>query len=225
MPRNDEINASINVWFVDAAIDTEPLEQLLIPDERTRARRYRFEADRRRSIVARAALRRLLGDALGIAPRDVPIVVGDNDKPRLDGGALHFNATHSGDLVAIAIAATEVGVDAEQLRPMSDAVAIAERFFSPAEVERVKGACNVDAEFFTIWTMKEAVVKGIGSGIMSSLQSFTTPAGVTTLAPVECGNATFSGWYTMPLGAPEGYRAAVATKSANALVSVREFRF
>jgi 4'-phosphopantetheinyl transferase len=221
MPRNDEIE----VWFVDAAIDTEPLEPLLIPDERTRARRYRFEADRRRSIVARAALRRLLGDALSIAPRDVPIVIGDNDKPRLDNAALHFNATHSGDLVAIAIATTAVGVDAEQLRPMSDAIAIAERFFSPAEVERLKAACNVDAEFFTIWTMKEAVVKGIGSGIMSSLQSFTTPANAATLAPVECGNATFSGWHTMPLVTRDGYRAAVATKTAAAEVNVRTFRF
>jgi 4'-phosphopantetheinyl transferase len=83
----------------------------------------------------------------------------------------------------------------------------------------------LEEEFFTIWTMKEAVVKGIGSGIMASLQSFTTPEHATALAAVECGNATFSGWHTMSLGAPEGYRAAVATKSASAQVIVRPFRF
>lgn len=213
-------SSQIRIWFVSAAVDTEPLERLLLPDELARARRYRFEADRRRSIVTRSALRTILGQALNADPREVPIVLGDNDKPRLASGALHFNATHSGDLAAIAIAETEVGVDAEVIRPMRDAIAIAERFFSPEEVTRLKGAGDVDAEFFRIWTMKEAIVKGIGSGITAPLQSFTTPHDAEELTAVECTHAAFAGWHTQPLRAPSGYRAAVATRARDAALIV-----
>jgi 4'-phosphopantetheinyl transferase len=150
----------------------------------------------------------------------VEIVSGKNGKPRLASDEVHFNATHSGDLVAVAVAGSEVGVDAELLRPMRDALAIGERFFSAAEVERLRAADDVDAEFFSIWTMKEAVVKGIGKGITAPLQSFTVPREAHSLTPVASESELFRGWYVMALPAPGGYRAAVATRDGGARVEV-----
>src|SRR5439155_18666286 len=66
-------------------------------------------------------------------------------------------------------------IDIEHLRPMPDALVLARRFFSAAEVEALV-RLEVDRLrlcFFSCWTRKEAYVKATGEGIASRLQAFT----------------------------------------------------
>jgi len=61
----------IDVYFVDVNVANDVIDalaNLLTIPERARADRYRFSDDRRRSIVARAATRRFVGQALGSDP-------------------------------------------------------------------------------------------------------------------------------------------------------------
>lgn len=155
------------------------------------------DAPRREHTAAgRALLRRILGD--------VEIEVGANGKPRLRDSALHFNISHSGELVALAIARTAIGLDLERIRMNRDLLGIARRFFSPAELRRVE---EDEHEFFAIWTMKEAVVKAIGSGVFGGLQSFTVPRDGGIVRGRE-------EWSVSPLASPrDGYRAAIAMPS------------
>lgn len=202
----------IDVVFVDAACDGEvllALARLLTDDERARADRYRFADDRRRSIVARAAVRRLVGRAIDRDPRTLRIVEDAHGKPRLDDPAIEFNASHSGDFVAVAIAPFAVGVDVERRRDLADALALARRFFSPEEHARVAGAPDVLGAFFAIWTAKEAIVKATGEGIAASdLRSFTVPR--------------FGEWRTESLAPPrDGYYAAVAARGDHWTAHVR----
>src|SRR5436853_7433400 len=55
-------------------VDAGPLARFLSADERERAGRFAFERDRRRYIVARARLRHLLGERLGVAPESLRLV-------------------------------------------------------------------------------------------------------------------------------------------------------
>jgi 4'-phosphopantetheinyl transferase len=152
--------------------------------ERRRAAEFQFDASRRRFVIARAALRTLLGQYLGMNAEAIELASGIQGKPRLadkhkhDGADLRFNIAHSGELALVAVArGCEVGVDVEQLRTVSHASAIARRYFHPAERDAILAAptSQRDEAFLRCWTGKEAILKAVGSGITSSLAGFYVP--------------------------------------------------
>src|SRR5258706_497626 len=84
--------------------------RLLDDDEQRRADSFRFDADRRLSIVARASLRFLLGRYLVRPAHELRFVSGPEGKPRLETGELEFNVSHSSGRVAIAVSRGAVGI-------------------------------------------------------------------------------------------------------------------
>lgn len=209
----------IEVWLARTDVAAETLgrmAELLDEEERARAGRYRFEADRARSIVARSALRELLGRALDRDPRALRFVTGEHGKPALADGAVEFNVSHSGERVAIAIASAPVGVDIEHDRELRDVLALAKRFFSPSEAAAVERDPSL---FLSIWTAKESVIKAIGGGLTIELASFEAFATPDRFAPVT----NLEEWLVRALPLDGGYRGAVSTRGAEAEVTTRHF--
>jgi 4'-phosphopantetheinyl transferase len=197
--------------------DCADLAAILSPDERERAARYRFEADRVRSIVSRAAARRLLGRFAHVDPRAIRFVTTEHGKPLVDAPAeaagLFFNLSHSGEFAAIAISRTApVGIDIEHHRSFNTAE-LAERYFSLSEREWLARLSPAEAlrGFYRLWTVKEAVLKAHGHGLSVPLDAVTAefkPEGVT----LRLGASLFGRWEVQELEAPPGYCAAVATE-------------
>jgi 4'-phosphopantetheinyl transferase len=203
-------------------VDAGPLTGLLSADERSRAGRFAFERDRRRYIVARARLRQLLGERLGVAPGSLQFVYNPHGKPALARRPgqrdLRFNVSHSGELAAYAFAeGRDVGVDVEAVRELPDADDIAMRFFSRRERaaymrlparERPQG-------FFNCWTRKEAFIKALGEGLSHPLERFDV-----SLAPGEPArflrvgetSGRDCGWWMESFSPVTGYVAAVVTE-------------
>ncbi len=192
------------------------LAALLTPDERERAAAFHFERDRRRFAAARGALRRVLGDYLGIAPETIRFVYGPQGKPALAGEELQFNLTHSGEWALLAVSdAPTVGVDLEQVRSVRDLRGVARRFFAPGEVARLLAlpADEQPAAFFQCWTRKEAFIKALGSGLSHPLDRFEVAFGPDVPARLVhiAGDAQAAGqWALLLPPAPPGYEAAVA---------------
>jgi len=211
----------IDVWLAPADVPAETLARmsdLLDDDERRCGDRFRFHDDRARSIVARAALRDLLGRALGRDPRSLRFTTGAHGKPALAGGELEFNVSHSGARVAIAIASvTPVGIDIEHDRTVRDAVALARRFFSPREAAMVE---SDPSSFLSIWTAKESVIKAIGGGLSIDLSSFEAFASPERFLPVR----NLSEWNVIALPMTNGYRSALTARGNGWNLSVREWR-
>jgi 4'-phosphopantetheinyl transferase len=211
----------IDVYFIDVTVADDVLEALanvLTIEERARADRYRFPDDRRRSIVARASTRRFLGRYLGSDPARLFINEEEFGKPVLRGREIEFNASHSGDLVALAFAPdTPVGVDVERRRPLTDSVALARRYFSAEELAIVERAADPTDAFFAIWTAKEAIVKASGSGIATGdLHGFTVPFRDPELRPV------IDGWSVAAIDPHRrGYYAAVAARDGIRSIAVQ----
>src|SRR4051794_1647918 len=115
---------TVEVWTVDLqASDRElaVLEQVLEPEEITRADRFLFTHLRRSWIAGRGALRLLLGNYLGISGRDVRLTQGPRGKPSLalEGPPLHFNLSHCGSVAVFGFTrGCEIGVDVEEVREM-----------------------------------------------------------------------------------------------------------
>jgi 4'-phosphopantetheinyl transferase len=211
----------IDVCFIriDVSSDViETLAALLTDSERGRANRYRFDDDRRRSIVARAATRRLLGRYLDADPRELAIVEEEHGKPVLPNRQMEFNASHSGNLVALAFATeTAVGIDVECRRRLHDVVALAQRYFSEEELTIVRSSSDPADAFFAIWTAKESIVKASGKGIATGdLHGFTVPFRQRQLLPVT------DGWSVAAVDPPlDGYYAAVAARSGDHQINSR----
>ncbi len=149
-------------------------------EEKVRAERFRIEFARRRFILARILLRHELAAIVGIDPSELGFEVGGHGKPELAEPNLetppHFNLSHSGDLVVLAIAGTDVGADVESVRPVPNAEKLAHRFFSPAErlaVFSLDGGAR-DQAFLRIWTQKEAYLKATGLGVGMPLRGVET---------------------------------------------------
>jgi 4'-phosphopantetheinyl transferase len=176
----------IGVWLVelDAGLKNqaevegaEPGPELTSLDaaEQARAARFVRARDRRRFARCRAALREILGRLLDEPPASLQFRAVARGKPELDLAdpangqpALRFNVSHSSNLAVIAVSRRhELGIDLEQVRPVSEAERIVASFFSEAEQAEF---ATIDAlarpmAFVRGWTRKEAILKGLGVGI------------------------------------------------------------
>jgi 4'-phosphopantetheinyl transferase len=171
----------VAVWVIalEGLAQPEHAADDLAPDEAERARRLRFQSDRRRFVASHLALRRILAGCLGIAPGEVRLQAAPLGKPHLDparhGTTLRFNLSHSGELALVAVGGeVEVGVDVELRRPRPDLDALVTRYFSPREravIVASPPAHRLDA-FFDYWTLKEAYLKACGDGLARRLDAF-----------------------------------------------------
>jgi 4'-phosphopantetheinyl transferase len=226
----------VHVWAVRLAPDPDALARLgniLSTEEQARASRFRFERHCNRFITARGVLRLLLAKYLGCAPDRLEFVYGTNGKPALAGelaeSALFFNLAHSEDLALIAVAQLgKIGVDVEQIRAVTDANELVERFFSPREsaLFHTLPANQKDVAFFSLWTRKEAWLKATGEGIAHSLNQVEVtflpgePAGILAL-PED--SAPGSDWALRELIPATGFVGAVALPDVQ--FSILSFQF
>ncbi|MEO6802936.1 MAG: 4'-phosphopantetheinyl transferase superfamily protein [Granulicella sp.] len=158
---------------------------VLTAEEVARAERLLKGRVREQFVSGRWFLRTLLGEALGVAPREVAIRAGVHGKlyvPIVDGRTVSFNIAHSGDTVLVALRRHgTVGVDVECHGAMVDVMEVAEASFHPNEVNRLLAYTDEDQRrraFYQYWTRKEAVAKADGRGMGLTFSSFEIPAEV-----------------------------------------------
>lgn len=130
--------------------------------EVARAARFIRESDRRLSRAAHALKRHVLARLLGCTTQALPLILGIHGRPALDAQAAgyDFNISHSGTHVAFALGRGQrLGIDLEttRARPVDIMDAISE----PDEAALFPG----EAGFRTLWSLKEAVSKAIGTGL------------------------------------------------------------
>ncbi len=219
----------VSVWSVRLTAPDEAIaraDSVLSPEERDRAHRFRVERARTEFILARAALRTLLGRYLNRPPESVAFAYGERGKPFLPDGALQFNMSHSAGFAAYAFTSgCEVGIDIERIRPMRDLEAIAERFFAPAETRDVLQLEGKDREsaFFRCWTRKEAYIKAVGAGLSLPLAGFRVavlPSESPALLTILGDDAEASAWTLREFRPAEGYTGAVAFRDRGRSVRV-----
>ncbi|MBA2308243.1 MAG: 4'-phosphopantetheinyl transferase superfamily protein [Pseudonocardiales bacterium] len=140
----------------------------LSPRDALRAARFKADDDRRRYIGQSVLVRRLLrrhGVELGVG--EIP--TGVNGKPEIDdAGGIRFNASRAGRFVLIGVTShIEIGVDVEQVVPMSDFGAFCDGALDPAEIREVLTLPEDDrlVAALKIWTAKESTLKATGDGL------------------------------------------------------------
>jgi 4'-phosphopantetheinyl transferase len=216
--------AEIHLWRVvvsSSAASDAAAAAALSEDERMRASRFHFEADRSRFVASHAALRGILASYLDATPASLAFGTGAHGKPFLDapahGRSLRFSLSHSGDLALVAVSlGRDLGVDVEQVRPRVDLEGFAARYFSPRErdaLARIPPGDRLRA-FLEIWTLKEAYLKACGDGLVRALDAFDVTIGDahSGLLAVRDRPGDAARWALQRIEVGEDFAAALAVE-------------
>ena len=115
--------------------------------------KHKRETDKKQELIAGYLLKEYLG-----VENDAQLVMNKNGKPMLVDARKHFNLSHSGKYVVLAIA------DIERVRPYHEATA--KKIFSNEIQNAISELCGEEKDriFTQLWTELEAKlkVKGIG---------------------------------------------------------------
>lgn len=152
----------------------QKFEKVISPDRRERIKKYHFEKDKIRSIMAEVLLRYSLKKDFGIVGEQVQFAANDFGKPRLKNfEQIHFNLAHSGDWVVCGISDEPIGIDVEIMK--SHNLEIAKAFFTSQEYhDIIKQPKDKQLNYFyQFWTLKESYVKAEGKGLSIPLNSFS----------------------------------------------------
>lgn len=167
-------------WVRMAALgEAEEFAAFLTAAERERSEGLSHAVVRARFVVSRGLRRQLLSDCTGVPVAELGFAEDDGAKPRLLGvDGWDFNQSHAGDYVAVAVRRGAVGIDLEQQRDVRDMAAIVDRYFHSSEAAAwhalPKG--RQTADFFLLWSAREAAMKCAGLGLAKGL-------GVTRIDP------------------------------------------
>lgn len=216
MPPNQLLATKSEVHLWRATLDrpleeVERLAQTLSTDERGRAKRFHFEQDRQRFIVARGLLRTILSKYLGMPAERLQFDYGHYGKPAIKATQVRFNLSHSHSLALYAITRDrDLGIDLEFIRSVNEAEQIAKRYFSNREnaIFQALSPNEKPGGFFHHWTRKEAYLKAVGDGLAANNDHFDQ-----TVAREESVEGDRSiRWFLRSFTPAPNYQATVAVE-------------
>ena len=160
------------LYIFDEIDKLEDLPMDLLSDERCeKALKHHSTLGRKLSVGVYLLLCFALKDKYGIEEA-VEFGYNENGKPFLkDYPYIHFNLSHCKKAVACAVSDIEVGVDVQDVRPVSDKVA--KRVLTEAEYGKFKVAQTPDEYFCGIWTVKESFLKRTVQEIRADLSKIS----------------------------------------------------
>ncbi|WP_154856033.1 4'-phosphopantetheinyl transferase family protein [Cyclobacterium xiamenense] len=171
----------LDIWRIPLSLSKQSFETIngfLSDEERAQAHRFAQKADRNRYILGRGFLRKLLQVYLNEDNGSLRFGKNRYNKPfLLRRDEFHFNSSHGGDWVVIALSGNEVGIDIERIDPRFTFEELLPTFFSESEIAYIRQSPRPIESFYTIWTRKEALLKGIGLGITDHLNEYTLLSG------------------------------------------------
>ncbi len=118
-----------------------------------------------------APWQRILADVLkrDYKIEEMPEILRDDmGKPYFKDFPLHFNVSHSGEYLAIAVSDSPIGVDIQEPKNIKDGMY--RKVVQPEEAELINEDRQND--FLRLWTLKESFVKAEGRGLRISLKDY-----------------------------------------------------
>lgn len=165
------------LYFIELNKDKEfsdynNLITLMSPEKQTQILKFRFDVDKKLSLLSDLLVRYFACNTLSLSNNDLEFTKNDFSKPFLKRYPdFQYNISHTRDAIMIGFSKKSIGVDIEKVT--SHDLKIAERFFHRNELEYILSK-NIDRDkyFYEVWTKKEAYIKWIGKGLSIPLISF-----------------------------------------------------
>ena len=144
-------------------------------EKQKRVEGFKAIEDKKRTVAGDMLARKAVAEWCGIKPENIVFKLGEHGKPYVKDLDVHFNISHSENLVVCAVADKPVGIDIERIRPIN--LSIAKRICTEKELEYLFGFLPSKTDFkktddrqtllrfFELWTAKEAFAKCQGKGL------------------------------------------------------------
>ena len=158
--------------YIDEHIDDFDLQaalQTISEQRRQQALRFRYERGQRTCVLAYQLLCRALHEEFGINEKPV-FEYGEHGKPSIVGHPdICFNLSHCKEAVACVVSRRPVGIDVESIREYRES--LVRYTMNDAEIREIESAENPASAFIRLWTMKEATMKLVGTGISNDMKN------------------------------------------------------
>jgi 4'-phosphopantetheinyl transferase len=177
----DELKNEVHVWYCNPRViqDESKLaayKSVLSDQEVEQYQRYLFDKDRHSYLVSHALLRHSLSHYAEVPASQWRFTKNEHGKPALIlpdcMPAISFNLTHTDGLSACVVALDlACGIDAENINRKNALQAVANRMFADEELSLLDKE-DIQQSFFYYWTLREAYVKALGTGLSGSSKDF-----------------------------------------------------
>ena len=136
---------------------------------REQALKFKYELGQRLCVRAYLLLKKGLRETYGIT--DNPIFeYNEHGKPSMVGHPeIYFNLSHCKEAAVCVLSDQPVGVDVESIREYKES--LVRYTMNDEEIGQIKSAENPAVAFIRLWTMKEATMKLIGTGISNDMKT------------------------------------------------------
>lgn len=206
-------------------------KELLSPEELERFNAMKRPGPAQRFLRGRVLMRSVLGMYLTENPSEVPLVISESGKPSVGENLspeLAISLSHADRETVFAVSgASSLGVDIEAMTRADAVTRISDEFFKPSEREYIELENEDQSKrALTIWCLKEAVVKAMGTTVWAGLADTTFGAVEGRLRALSLpGNSDWQ--FGLETGQMNGaYIAAIAMGGSNSQVfpAIRTFR-
>lgn len=213
----------VHLWLCSLAAPPEQLKQaktVLNKAELARAAKFVSPMHQRRYTMTRFFLRTILGSYLDLNPKKIHFEQNDYGKLYLPNKPLQFNLSKSEEFAVYAFANNiELGIDIEYLCRKVNRDNLITHSFSQAEQQQyAKLPEHLRLKsFFQGWTSKEAIIKAIGTGLSTSLRSFTIEMDPTKPVNLISSTDDFPSkepWFMQSIPSPENFAITLATNAS-----------
>jgi 4'-phosphopantetheinyl transferase len=156
---------SEGIWEFDLAAALEEISE----QRREQAMKFKFELGQRLSVLAYQLLKQGLREAYGIMENPL-FEYNEHGKPSIvDHPEICFNLSHCKEAVVCVVSDHPVGIDVESIREYHES--LVRYTMNDAEIREIESSGNPASAFIRLWTMKEATMKLIGTGISNDMKS------------------------------------------------------
>ena len=161
----------MKVW-VSEDIWTFDLEAALgeiSAQRREQALRFRHEQGQRLCVLAYQLLKQGLRETYGITENPI-FEYNEHGKPSIAGHLdIFFNLSHCKEAAVCVISDHPVGIDVESIREYKES--LVRYTMNDDEVQQIESSETPASTFIRLWTMKEATMKLIGTGISNDMKN------------------------------------------------------
>lgn len=156
---------SEEIW----GFDLEAALKEISEQRREQALKFKHEQGRRLCVLAYLLLKQGLREAYGITENPV-FDYNEHGKPAIVGHPeIFFNLSHCKEAVVCVISDQPIGVDVESIREYKEP--LVNYTMNDTEIREINKAENPATAFIRLWTMKEATMKLIGTGISNDMKT------------------------------------------------------
>ena len=154
-----------DIWEYDLEAALKEISE----QRREQALKFKYELGQRLCVLAYLLLKKGLRETYGIT--DNPIFeYNEHGKPSIVGYPdICFNLSHCKEAVVCVISDQPIGVDVESIREYKES--LVRYTMNDEEISEIESSETPAASFIRLWTMKEATMKLIGTGISNDMKT------------------------------------------------------